>query len=87
MMTGDLQLEPVGARNPTDSDPLLENRTDSSPSRASSGEITSEDLENASAPCCRICLECDGEEGKFSFFNNFINIDLRSFFFVHVRQQ
>ncbi|XP_017616738.2 uncharacterized protein LOC108461404 [Gossypium arboreum] len=60
-MSGELQLEPAGARNPSDSDPLLGNQIDS-PSPASSSEIRSEDIENGSAPCCRICLECDGEE-------------------------
>ena len=64
-MTGELQLEPAGVRNHSDSDPLLENQTDLS-SPESSSEIRSEDIENVSAPCCRICLECDGEEGKVS---------------------
>lgn len=74
-MTGELQLEPAGERNPSDSDPLLENHTDSF-SPASSSEIRTEDIENGSAPSCRICLECDGEEGRVSsllnFFFNFI---------------
>lgn len=60
-MTGELQLESADERNLTDSDPLLENPVDSS-SPVSSTEIRNEDIENVSAPCCRICLECDGEE-------------------------
>ncbi|XVF37795.1 hypothetical protein REPUB_Repub20aG0041600 [Reevesia pubescens] len=40
---------------------LIENQTDSS-SSASSTEIWSEDIENVSAPYCRICLKCDGDE-------------------------
>ncbi|KAK8543220.1 hypothetical protein V6N13_136251 [Hibiscus sabdariffa] len=61
-MAGELQLEPADVRNPGDSDPLLGNQIDPSSSPASSSEISSEDIENGSAPCCRICLECDGEE-------------------------
>ncbi|KAA3490152.1 E3 ubiquitin-protein ligase MARCH1 [Gossypium australe] len=60
-MTGELQLESADERNLTDSDPLLENPVDSS-SPVSSTEIRNEDIENVSAPSCRICLECDGEE-------------------------
>uniref|UniRef100_F6HH65 RING-CH-type domain-containing protein n=1 Tax=Vitis vinifera TaxID=29760 RepID=F6HH65_VITVI len=58
-MKGEVQLEPSGERNPRDSDPLLENQADSS--TGSSSEINSEDIEAGSVPCCRICLECDGE--------------------------
>ncbi|KAH7854173.1 hypothetical protein Vadar_011019 [Vaccinium darrowii] len=64
-MKGEVQLEPSGERNPSDSDPLLENRDENSspPSSGSgSGEIKNEDIEAGSVPCCRICLECDGEE-------------------------
>ncbi|GMP60040.1 hypothetical protein CsSME_00023070 [Camellia sinensis var. sinensis] len=66
-MKGELQLEPSGERNPSDSDPLLQNQhvdspSSSSPSSVSSGEIKNEDIEAGSVACCRICLECDGEE-------------------------
>lgn len=61
-MKGEVQLEPSGERNPRDSDPLLENQADSS--TGSSSEINSEDIEAGSVPCCRICLECDGEPGE-----------------------
>lgn len=61
-MKGEVQLEPSGERNPRDSDPLLENQVDSS--TGSSSEINSEDIEAGSVPCCRICLECDGEPGE-----------------------
>ncbi|KAF5945795.1 hypothetical protein HYC85_016023 [Camellia sinensis] len=68
-MKGELQLEPSGERNPSDSDPLLQNQhvdspssSSPSPSSVSSGEIKNEDIEAGSVACCRICLECDGEE-------------------------
>uniref|UniRef100_A0A5B6ZDX7 RING-CH-type domain-containing protein n=1 Tax=Davidia involucrata TaxID=16924 RepID=A0A5B6ZDX7_DAVIN len=62
-MKGELQLEPSGERNPGDSDPLLaDHHADSPPSSASSSEIKNEDVEAGSVACCRICLECDGEE-------------------------
>ncbi|XP_058074590.1 uncharacterized protein LOC131223263 isoform X3 [Magnolia sinica] len=61
-MKGELQLEPTIETNPTDSDPLLENRADSSP--VSSDEIRDEEIEAASAACCRICLEYDAEPGE-----------------------
>ena len=60
-MEGEVQLEAVGSQDPGDSDPLLENKSDSSP--ASSSEITNEDVESGSIPCCRICLESDAEPG------------------------
>ncbi|CAL5339368.1 unnamed protein product [Camellia sinensis] len=68
-MKGELQLEPSGERNPSDSDPLLQNQhvdspSSSSPSSVSSGEIKNEDIEAGSVACCRICLECDGEEAQ-----------------------
>ncbi|KAK6945047.1 Zinc finger, RING-CH-type [Dillenia turbinata] len=62
-MVGEVQLElRSDGRNPSDSDPLLENQ--SSPSTPSSTEIKDEndDVEGGSIPCCRICLECDGED-------------------------
>lgn len=72
-MKGEVQLEPSGERNPSDSDPLLENQDENSspPSSGSgSGEINNEDIEAGSVPCCRICLECDGEEGLILFLNS-----------------
>ncbi|KAF8406982.1 hypothetical protein HHK36_006103 [Tetracentron sinense] len=61
-MEEELQLEPLAERNPSDSDPLLENQANLS--TGSSNEIKDEDLEAASAACCRICLEYDGEPGE-----------------------
>ena len=40
------------------------------------GEGSDDDLEAGCTPCCRICLECDGEDGKIT--NIFILIN---FFF------
>lgn len=71
-MNGELQLEAKGLENPSDSDPLLPNRHDADsespptppPDAASSSEIKDEeDVEGGSIATCRICLECDGEEG------------------------
>ena len=64
-MKGELQLEPSGAQNPSDSDPLLENQQVDSPSSSSesSSKIKNADVEAGSVACCRICLEYDGEEG------------------------
>ncbi|KAF5741968.1 hypothetical protein HS088_TW09G00006 [Tripterygium wilfordii] len=72
-MKGELQLEPlpepslpVGGggggdeRDRNESDPLLENHPDSPP-RSSRGITHEDDVEGGSIPCCRICLECDGE--------------------------
>lgn len=73
-MKGDLQLEQFSERNPSDADPLLGSQevsdapVVSSPSSSSSSEIKDEDIENGSLPCCRICLENDGEPGDFIFF-------------------
>ncbi|EXB86758.1 hypothetical protein L484_007782 [Morus notabilis] len=58
-MKGEVQLESVSSQDPGDSDPLLQNKADSSP--GSSTEITVEDVESGSVPCCRICLESDAE--------------------------
>ncbi|KAK0570866.1 hypothetical protein LWI29_007666 [Acer saccharum] len=63
-MTRELQLEPLGERSPSDADPLLENQqtSDLSLASSSSSEIQDQDdIENGSVPCCRICLESDGE--------------------------
>ncbi|GFS40967.1 RING/FYVE/PHD zinc finger superfamily protein [Actinidia rufa] len=64
-MKGELQMEPSSPQNPRDSDPLLENQHVDSPSSSSesSSEIKNDDVEAGSVACCRICLECDGEEG------------------------
>lgn len=79
-MKGDLQLEQFSERNPSDADPLLGSQevsdapVVSSPSSSSSSEIKDEDIENGSLPCCRICLENDGEPGDYIFFlYNYIN--------------
>ena len=81
-MNGELQLESIGGdRNPSDSDPLLHERhqlqkhidTSSPSSSGSSSEIKDEDLEAGSLPCCRICLECDGEDGKTVASNLYIS--------------
>ncbi|XP_043723118.1 uncharacterized protein LOC122670343 isoform X1 [Telopea speciosissima] len=58
-MKRELQLEPTGERSANDSDPLLGNEADSL--TGSSNEIKDEEIEAASAACCRICLEYDGE--------------------------
>ena len=72
-MKGELQLEPLGARNPSDSDPLLENQHDGdSPSSESPSEIKNEDIEAGSVACCRICLECDSEEGWTLFWHSIL---------------
>lgn len=76
-MKGEVQLEPLGGPNPSDSDPLLhEHHVDLSPSSSSASEspneIKVEDLETGSLPCCRICLECDGEDGSIDLFYNFL---------------
>lgn len=77
-MKEELQLEPFSERNPTDADPLLGtdevseapvvNSSSSSSSSSSLSEIKHEDIESGSVPCCRICLECDGESGELAFF-------------------
>ncbi|VFQ92749.1 unnamed protein product [Cuscuta campestris] len=66
-MEREVQLEPAAGPEPSDSDPLLnDHRVDLTPSLPSapesSSEIKVEDSENGSLPCCRICLECDGED-------------------------
>lgn len=74
-MKGEVQLESRVERNPRDSDPLLDEHRHcveppqpplpfSSSSPTSTSEIEDEDLEAGSLPCCRICLECDGEDGN-----------------------
>nr|DAD27066.1 TPA_asm: hypothetical protein HUJ06_028534 [Nelumbo nucifera] len=64
-MKGEVQLEPSSERNPSDSDPLLENKANTS--TGSSSEIKDEEIEPFSAACCRICLEYDGEAGAIHF--------------------
>lgn len=74
-MKGELQLETFDERNPTDVDPLLEKHEQ--PASSSSiqtsclivnEDVENQDLEDGSIPCCRICLECDGEPGDHAFF-------------------
>lgn len=69
-MKGELQMEPSGVENPSDSDPLLENQpvvdSPSSPVPESSNVIKNDDIEAGAVASCRICLECDGEEGWVS---------------------
>ncbi|XP_010925138.1 uncharacterized protein [Elaeis guineensis] len=55
------EVERDGEPNPKDSDPLLQKKEDSS--SCSSNEIKDEEIEAASAACCRICLEHDSEPG------------------------
>lgn len=60
-MKGEVQLEPLGEQiPPSDSEPLLENDTNSN-------EINDEEIDANSAACCRICLEYDGEPGLLAF--------------------
>lgn len=64
-MEGELQLtEPSGLENPSDSDPLLENQraVNSPPLPEVSNKVRNDDFEAGAIACCRICLECDGEE-------------------------
>ncbi|KAI8570909.1 hypothetical protein RHMOL_Rhmol01G0075300 [Rhododendron molle] len=71
-MKGELQMqmEPSGVEDPSDSDPLLENQpvvdSPSSPVPESSSVIKNDDIEAGAVASCRICLECDGEEGGVS---------------------
>ncbi|KAG1367569.1 hypothetical protein COCNU_14G000370 [Cocos nucifera] len=60
------EVERDGEPNPKDSDPLLQKKEDSS--LCSSNEIKDEEIEAASAACCRICLEHDSEPGVLVFF-------------------
>ncbi|XP_057996264.1 uncharacterized protein LOC110639546 isoform X2 [Hevea brasiliensis] len=79
-MIGEVQLEPVGTGNPSDSDPLLVNKADSSSLLpGSSTEINIEDdIENDSIPCCRICLESDCELGDKQVLFFFLGDELIS---------
>ncbi|GMH04490.1 hypothetical protein Nepgr_006329 [Nepenthes gracilis] len=66
-MKGEVQMEERSSvRNHSDTDPLLDNKqpVDSSTGISSCSEIKDDDCdpEAGSVPCCRICLECDGEE-------------------------
>lgn len=71
-MKGEVQLEKIGGEDPADSDPLLENPPHHSISSSSSSsteiEVEEGDIESASIPCCRICLESDAELGLSPFF-------------------
>ncbi|KAG5564583.1 hypothetical protein RHGRI_000687 [Rhododendron griersonianum] len=76
-MKGELQMEPSGVENPSDSDPLLENQpvvdSPSSPVPESSSVIKNDDIEAGAVASCRICLECDGEEGWVSLYDELIS--------------
>lgn len=76
-MGGELELETKELRNPSDSDPLLdEHRLQAEPpqphlpfsssSMVGAGEISEEDLETGSLQCCRICLESGDDDGNFT---------------------
>lgn len=67
----------------TDTDPLLPMRMDDEDIAVKASSFSTEivkgeadvsnggdsnDLEAGSAPCCRICLECDGEDGNLFIF-------------------
>lgn len=74
-MDGELQLETLDERKPTDVDPLLEKHEQpassgliESPSLIVIQDVENQDLEDGSVPCCRICLECDGEPGDCNCF-------------------
>nr|XP_018630230.2 E3 ubiquitin-protein ligase MARCH1-like [Nicotiana tomentosiformis] len=61
-MKSELELEVVGEEwNTNESDPLLHQNEHEPPP---SNEIIKddEDVELGSLPCCRICLECDGDD-------------------------
>lgn len=65
-MKAEVELEPPEPqRYPSDSDPLLESRGDSSLGRSSEIKVADvdNDVEAGSIPCCRICLESDCEPG------------------------
>lgn len=61
-MNGELQLEPLDNQNPSDSDPLLDNAYPSLSEILKTG--VDDDVKDCSVPCCRICLECDGDKGE-----------------------
>lgn len=58
-MNGELHLEPLDNQNPSDSHA-------NAPSSLSELLKTGidEDITECSVPCCRICLDCDGDKGE-----------------------
>lgn len=62
---GEVEVEMAEEVCTRDSDPLLDNRAESP-----SSEIVDEEIDASSAPCCRICLESDGEPGKSGGFDS-----------------
>lgn len=62
-MTGELQLQQLDDRNPSDLDPLIDNRhrdeSEILKDDVDDHHVNDDDVEDGSVPCCRICLECD----------------------------
>ena len=65
MSGGEIELEQTV--NPNDTDPLLHNCSDSDEIKSDNNN-NNDDIESASIVTCRICLECDGDEGFFLSF-------------------
>lgn len=65
-MNDETQLEPLDNQNPNDSDPLLDNyHANASPTLSEIMKTgIDDDVKDCSVPCCRICLECDGDKGE-----------------------
>lgn len=63
----EVEVEMAEEVSTRDSDPLLDNRAESP---VQSSEIVDEEIDASSAPCCRICLESDGEPGKNGGFDS-----------------
>lgn len=61
-MTGELQLQRFDDQNPSDLDPLIDNRSEILKDVVDDHHVDDndkDDVEDGSVPCCRICLECD----------------------------
>lgn len=76
-MAVEIELEESSSVNPSDTDPLLQNHQNAGSDSPSLTDVTAsseiemkyEDIEAGSiAAACRICLECDGEEGRSLMF-------------------
>lgn len=65
-MNGELLLKPLDTQNPSDSDALLVNyHANAHPSLSEILKTgVDDDVKDCSVPCCRICLECDGDKGE-----------------------
>lgn len=74
------EVEREGEPNPKDSDPLLQKKDNSF--SCSSDEIKDEEIEAASAACCRICLEHESEPGDFIFLASLMIDSFHFRFFV-----